>query len=427
MLDGRKLLARLKGTPLERILEEARASAERRAESLYVVGGCARDLVRRAVVEDLDLVVEGDPAGLGRDLARRVGGRVLATSLFETCRIQGPAGLRIDVAMSRRDVYRSPAALPIVFPAPIDEDLRRRDFTINSLAIALTGPFGGQILDPCGGLGDLRRGRLRLLHPASLADDPTRAFRGARYAARLGLRAATGWTRAISVAESSEAFAKLSPARLRREVELIGEEVDPGAVVALCGRWDLLPKIDLRLRAKAELLDALRRLRREHRGASPGSRAAVFVALLAWALPPERRRALCERLGFEGAAAREIAGAAAAASRARGLFAGGAPATAAARIRRAREVAGWDALAVQVATAAHGRALGGALRRERDRWDQARPRLKGDRILALGVARGPRVAALLAALRAARYIGAAKTAADEIELIKGWLGRPRES
>lgn len=419
MPGGGDLLSRVRDSRIARVLRAARGAGSARAESVYLAGGAARDLLGGARMADVDLVVEGSPAGLARDLARRIGGRVVARSLFETCLVEGPGGVRVDVAMSRREIYRSPAALPVIYPAPILEDLLRRDFTINSMAIALSGPREGSLLDPSGGERDLRAGLLRIHHTRSLADDPTRAFRGARYASRLRLRAAAGWRAALAAADQAGSFTKLSSSRLRREIELIGSDADPAGALRLCARWGLLGKLDARLRATAPLVGALGRARAAATGGGESERGALFVSLLAWSLPPGRRRAFCARLGLEGEAARRIAAAAAAASRAGVLFSS--PAGAKARVDRAREISEWTSLDVRAASAACGARVARSLRRERARWEGARPKLKGHRVADLGVPRGPRIAALLRALREARYLGRARTAREELDLARKWI------
>jgi len=375
--------------------------------------------MRSSPIADVDLVVEGSPGALARELARRIGGRVVATSLFETCLVEGPARLRIDVAMSRREVYRGPAALPVIYPAPIEEDLLRRDFTINSMAIALSGPAKGALLDPSGGERDLGAGWLRIHHPRSLVDDPTRSFRGARYAARLGLRAAAGWRPAIAAAERAGAFAKLGASRLKREIDLVGAEADPAEALRRCGAWGLLVKLDSRLSAAPSLLAAVARAGGE--AAGEAGRSSVFLSLLAWSLPPARRKPFCSRLGLSGDAARKVAAAAAAASRAGDLFREGRAAPSRARVERAAEISEWSEIEMVAAAAACGPRVARALRAERAAWERARPRLRGDRIAEMGVPRGPKIAAILRALREERFLGRVRTSRQERAMAMRWV------
>ena len=147
---------------------------------VYLVGGAVRDLLLGGRPLDLDLVVEGDPA----PVAAALGGDVRTHDRFGTATVSID-GFTYDLARSRRETYAQPGALPDVSPAPLSEDLLRRDFTVNALAIALTGELGGTLQAAPLGLEDLRRRSLRVLHDASFIDDPTRALRLARYASRL--------------------------------------------------------------------------------------------------------------------------------------------------------------------------------------------------------------------------------------------------
>ena len=157
----------------------ARAAAERAGAPAYLVGGAVRDTLLGRPALQLDLVVEGEQG----PLVEALGGPALIYDRFETATVRTASG-DVDVARARAESYARPGALPDVRPAAIAEDLGRRDFTINALAVPLADP--DLLLDPHGGVDDLRAGALRVLHDRSFADDPTRALRAARYAARLG-------------------------------------------------------------------------------------------------------------------------------------------------------------------------------------------------------------------------------------------------
>lgn len=145
----------------------------------YAVGGAVRDLLLGADRSDVDVAVEGDPLAL----AAALGGEVRAHERFGTATVSAD-GLEVDLATARRESYPRPGALPDVEPATLAEDLARRDFTVNAMALPLHRE--PELIDPHGGLEDLRAGVLRVLHDRSFVDDPTRALRAARYAARLG-------------------------------------------------------------------------------------------------------------------------------------------------------------------------------------------------------------------------------------------------
>ena len=175
-----------------------RAAAGRGARA-FAVGGLVRDTLagRDGARRDLDVVVEGDGLGVARELARELAGSLVEHERFLTASVTlatASGGVsRIDIATARAERYERPGALPHVLPAGIEEDLRRRDFTVNAMAIELaSGAL--ELLDPLGGASDLRQRRLRVLHPLSFVEDPTRIVRAARYGTRLGLRP-DAWTR----------------------------------------------------------------------------------------------------------------------------------------------------------------------------------------------------------------------------------------
>ena len=148
---------------------------------IYLVGGAVRDLaLDRNDRPDLDVAVEGDVA----DIAGKLGGEIVQHDRFRTAIVRS-GETRVDLASTRAESYSAPGALPDVEPATLVEDLARRDFTVNAMAVPLFGE--PKLIDPLGGFADLESSLLRVLHPDSFRDDPTRVLRGARYGARLGL------------------------------------------------------------------------------------------------------------------------------------------------------------------------------------------------------------------------------------------------
>jgi tRNA nucleotidyltransferase (CCA-adding enzyme) len=165
---------------LDRVHPELAAVREVATEPVYLVGGAVRDLLLGRGRADIDLVVEGDAA----ELAARLGADVVSHERFATAKVELD-GHEVDIAAARSETYPHPGALPVVEPAAgVAADLARRDFTINAMAIPLHGE--PCLIDPHRGRADLAAGLLRVLHPGSFQDDPTRALRAARYAARFG-------------------------------------------------------------------------------------------------------------------------------------------------------------------------------------------------------------------------------------------------
>ena len=176
------------------LLDAACDAATELGVELWAVGGAIRDLAAGIEPAELDLACGESSATLAAATAARLrngGGEtpiVHREPRFATARIE-LSGRRIDLAELRSERYARPGALPEVRPgATIEEDLGRRDFSVNAVALGVAGPRRGELLDPFGGLEDLAARRLRALHAGSFRDDATRLWRGARYAAALGLR-----------------------------------------------------------------------------------------------------------------------------------------------------------------------------------------------------------------------------------------------
>lgn len=206
--------------------------AEARHAAAYAVGGCVRDwLLRRPQPVDVDVAVEGDGLGLAQAAAKALRARMTAHEQFGTAALHLRAGAttRVDVATCRRETYARPAAYPKVVPGALEDDLFRRDFTINAMAVALAPGRFGALIDPFGGAEDLRGKRLRILHPQSFVDDPSRILRGIRFSARFGFRWEPATARALRAAMAAGALSWLNTGRLRRELDRMLEEPDPRA------------------------------------------------------------------------------------------------------------------------------------------------------------------------------------------------------
>ncbi len=243
------------GMPIESLAEalrsaypELEAVREAGGERVYLVGGAVRDLLLGRGRADIDLVVAGDPA----DLAARLGASTLADhGRFATAKIDLD-GHVVDIAGARSETYPRPGALPVVSPTDdIEVDLGRRDFTINAMALPLSGPPA--LIDPHGGRADLEHGLLRVLHPRSFVDDPTRAIRAARYAARFGFEPEPETAELLRATD----LGAVSAERRRNELLRLAAEPTAAAGVSLLVDWGLLqPReggLDLAARV-AELL-----------------------------------------------------------------------------------------------------------------------------------------------------------------------------
>ncbi len=215
------------------ILLAARRVAEKLNTAVFLVGGAVRDHLLKRPVFDLDLVVCQQAELLAQELAKSLSAEVTARSLFGTYKMALPSGQVIDVAQSRWEYYETPAALPKVSPGPLWQDLFRRDFTVNAMALVLNGPLAGTVVDFFGGLADLRAKKLRLHHVMSLVDDPTRIFRAARYLVRFDLTPGKTFFVSHALVHRYRVLKRLSPARVQRELERVLDEPTPEKVFSL--------------------------------------------------------------------------------------------------------------------------------------------------------------------------------------------------
>ncbi len=210
------------------LLSDIAAQAASLGFPCYVVGGFVRDLLLRRPVKDLDVIVEGDAIILGRSLVKKFGGKLTPHDAFHTAIWHLPETWSLipdtlDLITARKEIYEKPGALPTVTPSTIEDDLRRRDFTINAMAIRLDGDHFGELLDPLNGQKDLEQGTIRVLHPRSFVDDPTRILRAARYEGRYSFNMDTA-TSGLVNAEALHVLSGLSGERIRHEFDLILEE-----------------------------------------------------------------------------------------------------------------------------------------------------------------------------------------------------------
>lgn len=218
-------LAPLNDLPL---LEKAAALASAAGLELYAVGGCARDWVLGRESADIDFLLDGDAGPVVAGLEAAYGGRHRKFGPFLTVRFFSAEGRRLDFARFRGETYARPAALPSVSAAATaEEDLKRRDFACNALAVRLNGEERFSLLDPFNGTGDIKAGLVRVLHEKSFEDDPTRLFRAARFCGRFGWRLEGGTLGLALAAVKAGVPALLSRERTRNELVKILEEADP--------------------------------------------------------------------------------------------------------------------------------------------------------------------------------------------------------
>jgi tRNA nucleotidyltransferase (CCA-adding enzyme) len=305
-------LKRALPVPLLAVLGSVGAVADEAGMRAYLVGGAVRDVLLGREIEDVDVVVEGNGLELARAVVARCGGRYHPHQPFLTAVVQLPGGIRLDVATARTEFYRSPAALPEVESSAVRQDLYRRDFTVNAMAIHLGSGRLGELLDFFGGQRDLERRQIRVLHSLSFLDDPTRAIRAARFSTRLGFEIAAETRQLIRVAVQEGVFDRLSGERLREELGGLLEEGHAADGLGELDRLGILHAVLPGVRWSASLRRYLHELAAvlawsELEGVYTGPRWFVYFAGLATRVREDGGATLARRVALTGKQAEWIA------------------------------------------------------------------------------------------------------------------------
>ncbi len=403
------------------LLETAGRLADQMEVSAYVVGGIVRDLLLGIANLDLDLVIEGDGIAFARELARQAGGRVKAHDRFGTAIVVLPDGNKLDVATARTEYYEYPTALPTVEQSSIKKDLYRRDFTINTLAIALNSRRFGQLIDFYGGQRDLKDKAIRVLHSLSFVEDPTRVFRAIRFEQRFGFRLGKETLALINGAVKMDLFHRLSGHRLLNELTLLLSVPEPRRAVARLAKLDLLRFIHPGLKWSARLdglLQAVEDVVRWYRLLyldRPLDGWLVYVMALMEMLPPQAVGATMKRLGMSAADAGRIkAGHAAATVILRRLKKRPPP-------KPSEVYRLLTGLADETLLLLMAKAKSDTVKRQVSAYfttyQRTRPLLTGVDLKALGLKPGPQFKKILDQLRDARLDGDVESEADERRLL----------
>ena len=387
------------------LLEEAIKAAHQLGLPLYLVGGAVRDLLMGRLLTDLDLVVEGDASQVATALASALAGEVTAHSQFGTAKLR-VLGQRIDVVTARRESYRKPGALPTVHPGAISNDLARRDFTINAIALRLE-PSPLELLDPTNGQGDIQRKLLRILHSASFQDDATRILRAVRYEQRLGFR----------LEEETETLLRrdlrmldtIGGDRLRRELDHMFREEKAGSILLRAARLGVLSALYPGLPDAPTLERRLSHITLEGGPVQPHQ----LLALLTYSLGRDQREGFVRRLNMSATWAKVVRDVALAREASASLAAKASP------VAAYRRLNGLSPEAVQVAAGlVEDKGSRHNLRRYLEEWRHVKPMLNGHDLVRLGVQTGPQIGEMLEALRDARLDGRVSSREDEKTLIR---------
>ena len=404
-----KLDSSLSAEPLS-MVHTAGELCRERGEHLYLVGGVVRDLILGRPNFDLDLVVEGEAEELARSLVQARGGEVVMRSQFGTVKVRY-GDLTLDFATARSESYSRPGALPTVSKGSIKEDLLRRDFTINAMAMKLDPEGFGEVLDPCGGQKDIEGQCIRILHEKSFIDDATRMLRAIRYEQRLGFR----------IEPKTEGLLRrdiamlnmISGDRLRRELELIFKEEEPEKMLLRADDLGVLPQIHPALGAKEWFGEKLRQARSDPALIPLG----IYFPLLVYHLAIAQAKGLIERLNLPKTVAQAVEDTIDLRDNLSALEDSELPPSGICRLLEK-----YNIYSVMTCVLAVDESLvSQRMRLYLDKLRHVKPLLKGKALQEMGLAPGARLGEIIQDLRWAKIDGRVKTKKDEEELVLSWL------
>ena len=395
-------------TELVGFLKQAGEVTAGRGKAVYLVGGAVRDLLLDKTNIDIDLVVEGDAIAFARELMQGKGGKITIHRQFSTAKIVWHEW-SVDLATSRRESYSRPGALPAVKPGSLDDDLFRRDFTINAMAIDLNPHSYGRLIDPYSGQKDIRQGLLRVLHEKSFIDDSTRIWRGLRYEQRLDFRLEADTLillqRDISMLDS------ISGDRIHYELECILDEELPEKVLQRAGKLGALERLNPALEDDGWLAGKYNNARQMSLPHKPPPN--LYMALLAYHLADKEREQFISYLRLPKPAARTLRDSDSIRAKLTEL--------AAAAIKPSRiyhQLHGYSPQAITSNIIASDSPIACRnIKLYSDKLQHIKPLLNGNDLIEMGIPPGPHIKEILNKLLDARLDGEVKTRQDEEEMV----------
>ncbi len=380
--------------------------------SLYLVGGDVRDLLLKRPNQDVDLVVEGDALLLARHLAEKMGGEVISHPRFGTATFHRQ-GLRVDLATARTETYAKPGALPLVRPGSIQEDLYRRDFTINAMAIYLTPPRFGELLDPFKGRDDLRLGLIRVLHEGSFIDDATRILRAIRYEQRLGFKLEDKTEELMS--RDLSMLKTISGDRLRHELEIVLYEERPELALSRAEGRGILNAIHPTLRGDEWIAKKFQEARKAAGSPAP----ELYLCLLSYRLSSQEAEDLVRHFRFPGNLAKAIRDTVKLKGEGDKLSQ---PDSHPSQIYHT--LRGYSEVSIRACISASTSSIAAKnMEQYLERWQSLKPHLDGTALKAMGISQGPLLGKMLKALLEARLDGEVSTVEEERSFVERKLSQ----
>lgn len=256
--EGYSNIAHLELLPpdMRQILKKCTSIADKLGVNIFLIGGFVRDIILNIGNLDLDLVVEGDGILFASELAKSTKSKIITHEKFKTA-IVFTKHCKVDIASTRVEFYTRPAALPVVWGSTIKQDLYRRDFTINALAVQLNKDGFGKIIDYFGGQRDLKDGIIRVLHNLSFIEDPTRIFRAVRFEQRYHFKMDNNTENLLIKALHSNIFNEITNERIREEIILILSEEKPLPALKRMSHLNILKVIHKNICLNEKIINSL--------------------------------------------------------------------------------------------------------------------------------------------------------------------------
>ncbi|HIE17579.1 MAG TPA: CCA tRNA nucleotidyltransferase [Dehalococcoidia bacterium] len=396
--------------PIRKLITDAGKKACEMGMELYLVGGTVRDLFLGSTNFDLDLVVEGDAIELANELAKDSQAKLTIHPRFGTAKLSF-TDFSLDLATARSETYSKPGALPTVRPGTLKDDLFRRDFTINAMAVCLVPQRFGELIDLYRGKDDLEHRLIRILHPNSFTDDATRILRALRYEQRLGFKLEPETE--SSLRQNIAMLDTISGDRIRHELELISKEKEPERVLRRADELGVLNRLHPSLRGNGWLGEMFSKARQF---AQRVSLSVLYLCLFVYRLTKQENDEFISRLNFPKASAQAMCHTLKLKAQLPVLTTPGLKPSDIHQLLR-----GYAPPAIQTnALATESPVASQRLHFYLSRLRYMRPALNGEDLQRMGIPAGPQIREVLQILHRARLNGEAQTRQDEERLVRIW-------
>jgi tRNA nucleotidyltransferase (CCA-adding enzyme) len=394
------------------LLRYAGDKSSKLGQEVFLVGGVVRDLFLARANFDLDLVIEGDAIKLAQELAKSSQVKLIAHHRFGTAKLNF-FDFTLDIAAARRETYSRPGALPDVQPGTVNDDLFRRDFSVNAMALCLAPERFGELIDHYHGQDDIANRLIRVLHSKSFIDDATRIFRAIRYEQRLGFTLEP--KTAELLVRDAAMIRTISGDRIRHELILMLMEEFPEQALKRSGELVVLSELHPSLKGSSWLSEKFEQTRQFYKLSSS---YPLYLCLLIYNLAPNENDQFLSRLNFPKKLSEAM--------RQTLQLKAQLDLLAKTELKPSdiyQLLHGYTAQAIQTnMLAVQSEVIKQRLQLYLTKWRYVRPLLTGEDLKEMGVPHGPKLGKILSALYEAKLNGQVRTRKGEEKLVRSWLG-----